>query len=141
MFIYSFFFFRLFPIRDRHSAKVFSIRLDQLRLSPLLQPSLCLLSPNPSIFSLAFLSFFYQIVCLGNSINIDSLQIIASLSFFLSADSWLQSWMSREVSRSRDTFLSVSVSLCQCLVSVLVSNLESLGKWSCLDRDMKKIWI
>ena len=36
----------------------------------------------------------------------------------------LQSWMSRDVSRSGDTFLSVSVSLCQCLVSVL----ESLGK-------------
>ena len=54
-----------------------------------------------------------------------------------------QSWMSRDVSRSRyasrDTFLSVSISLCQCLVSVL--DLESLGKWSCLDRDMKKFWI
>ena len=48
-----------------------------------------------------------------------------------------QSWMSQDVSRSRDTFLSVSVSLCQCLVS----DLESLGKWSCLDRDMKKFWI
>ena len=51
--------------------------------------------------------------------------------------------MYRDVSRSRDTsrdtFLSVSVSPCQCLVSV--SDLESLGKWSCLDRDMKKIWI
>ena len=46
-----------------------------------------------------------------------------------------QSWM------FRDTFLSVSVSLCQCLVSVSVSNLESLGKWSCLDREMKKFWI
>ena len=33
----------------------------------------------------------------------------------------------------------VSVSLCQCLVSV--SELESLAKWSCLDRDMKKFWI
>ena len=40
---------------------------------------------------------------------------------------------------SRDTFLSVSVSLCQCLVSV--SDLESLGKWSCLDRDTKKFRI
>ena len=45
--------------------------------------------------------------------------------------------MSRHV--SRDTFLSVSVSLCQCLVSV--SNLESLGKWSCLNRGMIKFWI
>ena len=33
----------------------------------------------------------------------------------------------------------VSVSLWQCLVSV--SDLESLGKWSCFDRDMKKFWI
>ena len=47
--------------------------------------------------------------------------------------------MSQDVSRSRDTFLSVSVSLCQCLVSV--SDLESFGKWSCLDRGMKKFWI
>ena len=39
-----------------------------------------------------------------------------------------QSWMPRDVSRSRNTFLSVSVSPCQCLVSV--SDLESLGKWS-----------
>ena len=50
-----------------------------------------------------------------------------------------QSWMSRDVSRSRDTFLSVSVSLCQYLVSV--SDLQSLGKWSCLNRDMKKSWL
>ena len=56
------FFFRLFPIRGRHSAKVFSIRLGQLRLFFLLQPSPCLLSPNLSIFSLAFLSFFYQVL-------------------------------------------------------------------------------
>ena len=37
-----------------------------------------------------------------------------------------QSWMSRDVSRSRDSFLSVLVSLRQCLVSV--SDLESLGQ-------------
>ena len=38
----AFFFFflsRLFPIRGRYSAKVFSIRLGQLRLPLLLQPS------------------------------------------------------------------------------------------------------
>ena len=62
LFIYSFFFFRLFSIQGRHKAKVFSIRLGQLRLRPLLQPSLCLLSPNPSSslwpFSLSFTNLF-----------------------------------------------------------------------------------
>ena len=28
-----------------------------------------------------------------------------------------------------------------CLISVSVLDLGSLGKWSCLDRDMKKFWI
>ena len=56
------FFFRLFPIRGRYSAKVFFIELGLLRISPLLQPSPCLLSPNLSIFSLVFLSFFYQVL-------------------------------------------------------------------------------
>ena len=62
---------------------------------------------------------------------------------FVSVYIWYrnQNWMSRDVSRSRDTFLSVSVSPCQCLVSVSDSDLESLGKWSCLDRDMKNFWI
>ena len=55
-------FFRLFPIRGRLSAKVFSIRNGQLFLPPLLQPSPCLLSSNSSIFSLAFLSFFHQVL-------------------------------------------------------------------------------
>ena len=42
--------------------KVFSIRLGQLRLPLLLQPSPSLLTPNPPICSLAFLSFFYQVL-------------------------------------------------------------------------------
>ena len=51
--------------------------------------------------------------------------------------------VSRRVSVSRHVFEwlgLVSVSLCQCFVSV--SDLESLGKWSRLDRGMKKfsIW-
>ena len=53
---------RLFLSRGRHCAKVFSIKLDQLRLPPLLQLSPCLFSSNLSIFSLAFLTFFYQVL-------------------------------------------------------------------------------
>ena len=49
-------------MRGRHSAKTFSMKLGQLRLPPLLQLFPCLLSPNPSTFSLAFLSFFYQVL-------------------------------------------------------------------------------
>ena len=53
--------FSLFGLPQRE--KVFSIRLGQLRLPPLLQPSLCLLSLNPSIFSLAFLSVSFSRYC------------------------------------------------------------------------------
>ena len=54
----GFFFFLLLATRGRHSATVFSISLDLLRLLPWLQSFPCLLSPNPSTFSLAFLFFF-----------------------------------------------------------------------------------
>ena len=58
VYLFSIFFFRLLPIRGRHSVKVFSTSLGRLHLLPWLQPFLCLLLPNPSTFSLAFLFSF-----------------------------------------------------------------------------------
>ena len=74
------FFFRLIPTRGRHSTKVFSIRLGQLRLPPLLQPSQCLLSPNPFIFSSAFLSFFTRYCYLYHSFTMQGNLVPQSLS-------------------------------------------------------------
>ena len=55
-------------------------------------------------------------------------RVINALWLKMKKNSSRQSWMSRDVSRSRYAHVSVS-------------DLESLGKWSCLDRDMKKFWI
>ena len=51
---FFFFFFRLFPIRGRHSGFSFSSCFYQLYLPPSLQPQPCPLSPHPYTSFLAF---------------------------------------------------------------------------------------
>ena len=71
----NFFSFRLFPIWGRHSAKVFSIRLGQLRLPPFFQPSPYLFPPNPSIFGLPL---FYQVLPYLSFVSLRNLLLSSS---------------------------------------------------------------